>query len=191
MLIHDYNGKGVWSVEAVQGRYLEYCGRLGVEAPRELLPKIYKRPEATWIYPIMEPVIDGIKAGDAACAMLGVEFMEQDTRFPFGRVLKSNTARALRRADLSPALKARIRRRIAAMLAAGNTPREFKEYARLLRKVGFEELWPRMSATAPVGNKYAMRYFAYFRAIQERSASVVPGGRVYLANHERGMQGGE
>lgn len=49
-----------------------------------------------------------------------------------------------------------------------------KEYARLLRKVGFEELWPRMAASAPAGNKYAMRYFAYFRAIQERSAAVIP-----------------
>lgn len=177
MLIHSYNGKGMWSIEAVQGRYLEYCSRLGVETPRELRPKFYHRHEAIWIYPIMEPVIEGIKTGDTACATLGVEFMEQDTTFPFGRVLKSKAARALKKADLSPALKIRIRRRVAAMLAAGNTPREFKEYARLLRKVGFEEFWPRMLATAPVGNKYAMRYFAYFRAIQERSASVVPRGR--------------
>jgi len=177
MLIRDYNGQGNWSVEAVQQRYLEHCGRLDVAVPRDLQPKTYKRPEATWIYPIMEPVIEGIKAGDPACATLGVEFIEQDCTFPFGRVLKSNAARALKSAGLSQALKNRIRRRVAAMLAAGNTPREFKEYARLLRKVGFDELWPRMAASAPTGSKYAMRYFTYFRAIQERSAAVIPGGR--------------
>jgi hypothetical protein len=174
MPIRDYNGKGSWSVEAVQTRYLEHCSRLGIETPRELQPRIYKQPETTWIYPIMEAVIGGIKAGDPACAVLGVEFIEQDSRFPFGRTLKSNAARALKSADLPQALRTRIRRRVAAMLAAGNTPREFKEYARLLRKVGFEELWPRMAASAPAGNKYAMRYFAYFRAIQERSAAVIP-----------------
>jgi hypothetical protein len=173
MLIRDYNGKGNWNVEAVQERYLEHCARLGVQTPRDLQPKTYKRPEATWIYPIMKPVIEGIKAGDPACATLGVEFIEQDSTFPFGRVLKSNAARALKGAEL----KTRIRRRIASMLAAGNTPRVFQEYARLLRKVGFEGHWPRMAASAPVGNKYAMRYFAYFLAIQERSSAVVPGGR--------------
>ncbi|MFO1473260.1 MAG: hypothetical protein U1F20_01420 [Lysobacterales bacterium] len=177
MLIRDYNGKGPWSVKAVQERYVELCGRLDVQTPRELLPRTYKRPEATWIYPIMERVIEGIKAGDPACSTLGVEFIEQDSTFPFGRTLKSNAARALKSAELSQALKTRIRRRVAAMLAAGNTPREFKEYARLLRKIGFEELWPRMAASAPVGNKYAMRHFAYFRAIQERSAAVIPDDR--------------
>ena len=58
------------------------------------------------------------------------------------------------------------------MLAAGNTPREFREYARLLRKIGFADLWPRMAAAAPVGNKYAMRYHDYFRAIQDGSPAV-------------------
>lgn len=177
MQIRDYNGKGNWSVGAVQSRHLEYCARLGVQAPRSLQPKTYVRPDTTWIYPIMEPVIEGIKAGDPACATLGVEFIEQDSTFPFGRTLKSNTARALKNADLSQALKTRIKRRVAAMLADGNTPREFKEYARLLRKVGFDDLWPRMVASAPIGNKYAMRHFAYFRAIQERSPAVVSGGR--------------
>ena len=177
MQIRDYNGKGDWSVEAVQERYLEHCARLGVPSPLPLQPKTYVRLDTTWIHPIMEPVIEGIKAGDPACATLGVEFIEQDRTFPFGRILKSNAARALKSADLSQALKTRIRRRVAAMLADGNTPREFKEYARLLRKVGFDDLWPRMAASAPIGNKYAMRYFSYFRAIQERSAAVVLGGR--------------
>lgn len=163
----------MWSVEVVQERYLKHCARLGVQTPRELEPKVYKRPGTTWIYPIMDIVIEGIVAGDPACALLGVEFIEQDSTFPFGRVLKSNAARALRRTQLSPMLKTRIRHRVAAMLAGGNTPREFKEYARLLRKVGFEEIWPQMAAAAPVGNKYAMRYFRYFRAIQERPSNEV------------------
>lgn len=173
MVIRDLNGKSEWSVAAVQQRYLDYCGRLRVEYPRLLEPKVYHRSDTTWIYPILDSVVKGIRAGDLACAALGVEFMEQDGRFPFGRALKSNAARALKRVELPQSFKVRIRRRVASMLAAGNTPREFKEYARLLRHIGFDDIWSRMVAAPPTGNKYAMRYFAYFRAVQERSPAVI------------------
>ena len=48
----------------------------------------------------MDLVIVGIEAGDKACIALGVDFVEEDRLFPFGMVLKANTARALRRAEL-------------------------------------------------------------------------------------------
>lgn len=174
MPILSYNGSGDWSVEAVQSRYSLYCARLKVPEPRSLQPMTHRTADTTRIYPVMEPVIEGIKAGDPACAIIGVEFIEQDAGFAFGRSLKSRAARALRGCELPDALKTRIKYRVADMLAAGNTPREFKEYARLLRKLGFDDVWPRMSASAPLGNEYAMRYFAYFRAIQERSPAVAP-----------------
>ncbi|WP_394537680.1 hypothetical protein PRJ39_16445 [Lysobacter enzymogenes] len=150
---------------------------MNIHAPRALEPMTHRDADTTRIYPIMEPVIAGIAAGDPACMIVGVEFIEQDGRFPFGRSLKSRAARALKACELPEVLKTRIRYRVADMLAAGNTPREFKEYARLLRKIGFDALWPRMCASAPVGNTYAMRYFAYFRAIQERSPTVIPRKR--------------
>lgn len=177
MPIRNYNGSGDWSVEAVQSRYRKHCARLKIQAPRALEPMTQRTADTIWIYPVMEPVIEGIAAGDPACMILGVEFIEQDARFPFGRILKSRAARVLRSCELPDALKARIRYRVADMLAAGNTPREFKEYARLLRKVGFDGLWPRMAASAPVGNEYATRYFSYFRAIHERSPAVIPRKR--------------
>lgn len=85
----------------------------------------------------MDAVIDGIQAGDAACFTIGVEFIEEDKKFPFGSNLKSRTAWALRQSGLSNALVVRIRRCVADMLQAGNTPREYREYAKLLRKIGF------------------------------------------------------
>src|SRR5262249_39949375 len=126
-----------------------------------------------WVYPVMECVIEGIKAGDPACSVIGVEFIEEDGKFPFGAILKARTARALKRAALSQSLIVRIRRRIAAMLEVGNTPREYREYVKLLRKVGFSEIWPKIEASAPRDNKYAMRYFNYLRAIHERWPSVL------------------
>jgi len=173
----NYNADGDWSIGAVQSRYLALCTQLNVPSPRPLQPRTHRNADGDWTDPVMRAVIDGIKAGDPACAALGVEFIEQDRKFPFGRILKSDTARALRSAELPEALKRRIRRRVADMLAAGQTPHEFKEYARLLRKVGFDEVWPEMAASPPLANKYAMRHFAYFRAVQERAPGFFPRKR--------------
>lgn len=173
MQIRDYNDPGHWSVAAVQARYADYAGRYAVEA-RPLAPKTYERGDTRWIYPIMDAVIEGILAGDPACAAIGVEFIEEDRKFPFGANLKARTASALRRSALADALSIRIRRRIVDMLIAGNTPREYREYAKLLRKIGFRELWPRLDTGVPRGNRHAMRYYRYFEAIHRRSPAVCP-----------------
>ncbi|HEY1288734.1 MAG TPA: hypothetical protein VGF58_10455 [Burkholderiales bacterium] len=168
MQVRDYNGKGKWAWEAIRSRYLDYAARLGLDSPLDLRPKEVIRGETRWIYPLMEEVIQGIKGGDAACAAIGIEFMEEDGKFVFGASLKSRTARALRQATLSETQAVRIRRRVTSMLVAGNVPREFRDYVRLLRKVGFEDFWPRIESEVPRDNKYVMRYFAYLRAIHER-----------------------
>lgn len=177
MRVRDYNGKGKWAWEAIQARYLEQAARLGISEPLALKPREIVQGDVRWIYPLMDQVIDGIRAGDAACAVIGVEFVEEDGKFVFGASLKARTARALRQAQLPQALAVRLRRRITAMLLAGNIPREYREYARLLRKLGFEDWWPRMEAGVPRGNKYVMRYFGYFRAVYERSSAVVASER--------------
>jgi hypothetical protein len=177
MIQRDYNGAGKWTVGAVRSRYTEYAARLSVERPVELSPQEHVRGEIRWVYPIMDAVIEGIKAGDTACSTIGVEFIEEDQKFPFGSNLKARTARALRQSTLSLPLIVRIRRRVTDMLKAGNTPREYREYVKLLRRVGFSELWPRIEANAPLGNKYAMRYYGYLRDVHERSPSMFAGER--------------
>ncbi len=174
MHLRDYNGKGNWSAAAVQARYAEFAARHGVETPRPLTPIVYEHGDVRWVYPIMDAVIKGILAGDPACAAIGVEFIEEDRKFPFGANLKARTARALRQSTLSDALAVRIRRRIVDMLIAGNTPREYREYAKLLRKTGFSELWSRLEDGVPRANRHAMRYYRYFEAIHRRSPAVCP-----------------
>ena len=125
----------------------------------------------------MDQVITGIRSGDAACMVIGVELLEEDRKFPFGAKLKARTARAVRQAETSPSLAERLRRRIVSMLLEGNVPREYREYAKLLRKIGFEKWWPRLCEGVPKENSYAMRYFNYFRLVHEQSAAVVPHAR--------------
>jgi hypothetical protein len=156
--IIDYNGEGRWSRAEILSRYTRYVVEIGI-VPRDISPMEHAERGRRWVYPVMMKVIDGIEAGDLACVELGVEFIEEDTKFPFGKTLKSNTARALRRAHLSNEQKQRIRRRVFGLLRAGHIPHEYREYARLVRKIGFE------ASEVPavdVSNPYVARFRSYF-----------------------------
>jgi hypothetical protein len=160
--IRDYNGTGMWSREGILDRYADYARLFHVTVPATLKPLDSTANGVRWIYPIMDPVIDAIEAKDAAAIEIGVEFIEQDQTFPFGKILKSNTARALRRADLNDDHKERIRRRVLQMLLDGMVPREYREYAKLLRKVGIGDNWDEIEKKLDRSNPYVMHYYRYF-----------------------------
>ncbi|MFL6429756.1 MAG: hypothetical protein ACJ71S_16035 [Acidobacteriaceae bacterium] len=166
--LRDYNGTGAWSIAEVQARYRHYCDLLHIVDSR--LPRVResKDGDVTWVYPIMEDVIEGIERGDAACIALGIDFIEEDHHFIFGKTLKSNTARALRRADLTESQKERIRERVVKMLVSGTIPHEMREYAKLLRKVGVGRFWSRLERDISRENRFAMRFFEYLRTAECR-----------------------
>lgn len=160
MDVTDYNGEGRWSRADILARYARYAAGLRIVA-RDLSPAEHSERGRHWVYPVMEKVIAGIDAADPACVRLGIEFIEEDAKFPFGKILKSKTARALRRAQLSEEQKHRIRRRVFGLLRAGHVPHEFREYAKLVRKIGFD------AADVPEvngANPYAARFRSYFDA---------------------------
>ena len=163
MRVIDYNGTGGWSRDGIIARYAEYARRFHISPPRDLTPSEFQPAETTWVYPVMVRVIEGILAGDVACAEIGIEFMEQDASFPFGRILKSNTARALRRSDiLLPEQQERIRRRVASMLSSEYLPREFRQYAKLARKLGMADVLSAHQDTLNLANPWVVHYIEYF-----------------------------
>lgn len=162
MEIRDYNGPGDWSADAIQERYRAYCRRLGQPEARSLAPHIHFEGQVQWIHPVMDEVIEGIKAGDRACVELGVEFVESEHKQPFGRILHANVARALKRAALDQEHVTRLRRRILSMLVAGQVPHEYQAYAKLLRRIGLGVSWPEQRRLVDEENKYVMRYVNYF-----------------------------
>ncbi len=164
--LRNYNRDGRWSVKTVQERYHIYCAALRIQPSRSLTPGEHTEDDVRWVYPVMNEVIRGIDENDPACVALGVDFIEEDARFPFGAALKSNTARALRRAPLSESQKIRLRERIATMLILGHAPREMREYVKLLRKVGVGEQWPRLDQEIPRDNRYSMRFYNVLRAAE-------------------------
>ena len=161
MKLIDLNGTGIWSVEQVLSRYAEYAKKFQVPVPRDLSPSEYSKGDRRWVYPVMDRVIEGIRDGDLACAEIGIEFIEEDQSFPFGRMLKSNTGRALRRISLTEEQKERIRKRIVLMLNTGYLPREFRDYAKLGRKIGLGN-WLNEINLASTDNPWVHRYHQYF-----------------------------
>ena len=169
MEIRDYNGPGEWSAQAVHQRYLAYCERHGRD-PRVVAPQVHVEGDVRWVYPIMFSVVDGIQAGDPACVDLGVEFIESGHSQAFGRTLHATVARVLRQSSLNPEHVTRLRARILGMLVAGQVPREYREYAKLLRRIGLGEAWAAARQSVDRGNPYVMRYVNYF----DRHASIGP-----------------
>ena len=92
MEVMDFNGEGRWSCSEILARYASYAAAMGIVS-RDLSPREHSEGGRRWVFPVMEKVIDGIADGDPACVRLGVEFIEEDAKFPFGKTLKSNTAR--------------------------------------------------------------------------------------------------
>lgn len=163
MKIIDYNGTGPWSLDAVLRRYQLYARRYGVVSLRNLTPPVHEAEGKRWIYPVMEGVIKGIEEGGLACAEIGVEFIEESASFAFGRILKANTARALRRAKLTAEQKERIRKRIVEMLCTGYLPREYRQYAKLGRKIGLGEWLSRVEREGDLNNVWVQHYYKYFK----------------------------
>ena len=163
MKVLDYNGEGRWSKDEIMHRYLQYCKELKVPNPMDLTPVESTKGDTRWVYPVMENVIAGIELGDPACRRIGIEFIEEDRKFTFGKILKSNTARALRRSQLTTEEQHRIRRRLVEMLLAGNVPHEYKQYAKLLKRIGVGQYWDEIESRINHSNEYVMRYFNYLK----------------------------
>jgi len=157
----DYNGIDFWSVDAILKRYEAYSKRFKVSSRVDIQPFIRTDGEIRRIYPVMEKVIEGIEKNDPACIEIGIEFIEESRSFPFGKIFKYNTARALRHASasLTETQKERIRKRVAEMLCTGYLPREFRQYAKLARTIGLSDWQSKIEREADFNNSWVSHYY--------------------------------
>ncbi len=163
MKVRNYNGEGKWSKDEIIRRYSQYCLELKVLNRIDLSPLEHVEGDDKWIYPVMDKVITGIEQGDAACRRIGIEFIEEDRKFTFGKILKSNTARALRRSELTIEEQENIKRRLVSMLIEGNVPHEYKHYVKLLKKIGVGDYWNEIENRINRSNEYVMKYYDYLK----------------------------
>jgi hypothetical protein len=167
----DADGIGIWSRAEIGRRYRAYCRQFRCN-PRnidfELVGTYYR--DRLWIMPVIRQIVEGVEKGDPASIEIGVELIEEDAKFAFGKIMKASAANALRRAaaSLSEAQKNRIRVRVVGLLAKGIVPHEMRQYARLVKRIGsgpqsatLAELHRHLTAIGPAANPYALRFAHY------------------------------
>lgn len=143
---------------------------MNVGEPLEFVPRTAHQGESHWIYPVVEQVLDGAAAHDAACVQIAVDLVCSDVRFTFGKVFKDRAANILAEAELSHEQMDRLRVRAVAMLRSGFVPPEFKRYARLVRRIGLAESRGDLERLVPSGPRIAW-YRSYLLALERRPAS--------------------
>jgi hypothetical protein len=135
----NYNQQGKWSVEAVQRRYSDLRVLLGDVEGFDLDPRRYTNNRGiTWIYNIMDAVVDGVQLGDNACVQLAIDYIEDDVMASTTGYIRERMARALRHVELKEHQKERLTEVFLNQLAQTNLHKEFREYCRLFKTIGIE-----------------------------------------------------
>jgi len=160
MQILRLDGIGQWRNSEIVARYRRWCMRLGLR-PAELVASSGDMAERGWANAIIGPIVPLIAAGDEAAAWIGIEMIEEDGGFAFGRLLKARCARELRRTPLNEKQKHHIRRRVVAMLERGFLPHEFRQYSRLARRVGIGPVADRLEVLRGHANPWVGWYVTY------------------------------
>ena len=125
---------------AVVRRHSDLRTRLGGVRGFELVPRTYTNSGGmTWVYNIMESVVDGVRLGDQACIEISVEYIEDQVMGSCTGYIRERMARTLRHAQLSSSQRDRLARVFLFQLASGCLYKEFKEYIRLFKVIGVDE----------------------------------------------------
>lgn len=137
--VYDYNPPGKWSVALVQQRYAQLCDKFGTIEGFELQCRTYTNYQgASWIYNIMQSVVDGLQLGCKACIELSVQYIEDSPMSPHSGYIRERMARALRHVDLSDSQKLRLSEIFMLQLKSHGLKKEFREYIRLFKIIGIE-----------------------------------------------------
>ena len=101
-----------------------------------------------WMSHVFDQVRFAIVRGDRLAMSIACDLIDKDPHMPFGKLIKSGLARALKQnaAALSPAERLRLVHTTLRLLALPHAPRELADYAKLLRKLPCHEYLPLVDA---------------------------------------------
>lgn len=119
--------------------------------------------EALWVSSVFENLRDSVALGNEEAIEIACIFIEYDpTWLPFGKLIKSNLARALKK--VVPKIVTMNRRKIIIvtlkLLQEKYTPRELEDYAKLVKKFPSSEYIDLVDAFVPLSKKacHVQRY---------------------------------
>ena len=100
-------------------------------------------------------VVRAIKGGGRPAAILACRLMMEDPHLPFGKLIKSNLARALKQQVdlLTEHEKLDLAGKTAALLSLPYCPREVEDYCRLVKKMGGRFADTAVAMSRPIDEK--------------------------------------
>ncbi len=123
----------------------------------------YENP-AVWLSQTFDKVRKAIVSGDTAAVSIACELIEKDPMLPFGKLIKSGLARALkkRNALLVASERSQILRATIKLLNQEYAPRELEDYCKLAKKLKGPEFHAALARAAP-RNPKAERLLFYLK----------------------------
>ncbi len=117
---------------------------------------------AVWLSHTFLLVRAAIARGDTVAVSLACELIEQDPKLPFGKLIKSDLARALKKQVglLVPSERAQVLRAVAKLLNQEYAPRELEDYCKLAKKLPTAEYRAALSGVT-TRNAKAQQLLAY------------------------------
>lgn len=129
--VHDFNNSETFTLERILAEYQRLCKQHRVKPDPAFLPQRHEERGETWIYPIWEKVIDGIRESNPACIDLGIWCLETPEPIMFGRSIRSSIVRELGRAKLKTIQADRLRKLIPRLLMSRHPHVHYKRLTRL------------------------------------------------------------
>lgn len=110
---------------------------------------------AVWVSQTFDQVRKAISAGDTVAVSLACELIEKDPMLPFGKLIKSGLARALKKQIglLIASERAQILGVTVKLLNQEFAPRELEDYCKLANKLPNSELIAALSSAVPKNPK--------------------------------------
>jgi hypothetical protein len=129
---------------------------------RAYFPEEAHENPAVWLSQTFGQVLKAIVAGDTAAVSLACDLIEKDPMLPFGKLIKSDLARALKKQVelLVASERAQVLGATVKLLNQEYAPRELEDYCKLAKKLPGPEYLAALSRAAP-RNPKAERLLAY------------------------------
>ena len=126
------------------------------ESIRSYFPTDRIEHEAIWISAVFDNLRASVAGGSPDAIDIAIFLIEKDPMWlPFGKLIKSDLARALKKnvAKISPAHREKIVAVVVRLLQSEHIPRELEDYAKLIKKFPPSEFGELVASVKPLCDK--------------------------------------
>lgn len=121
------------------------------ERLRPYFPETVADHPGIWLDGLFRRLREAIGSGDRVAISVACDFIEKDSKLPFGKLIKSGLSRQLRKSSqfLVESERAQVVNTTLRLLALPYAPRELEDYAKLLSKLPRDDYVEKLKLIEP------------------------------------------